>query len=386
MLGLLLWQSAAVIFGLINIPFDHQVAIDVASTIFLAGLSMSALVYLITERVMRPVMAQAFADAVPERPTGIGVLPRILLTWGFCTGVPLLGIAFAHLDRPTAALPVAATYFLVASGLVVGLLGMVFAAKSIAEPLAGVRAGMAHVEQGHVDARVPVDDASEIGMLQAGFNQMVDGLRERKELADLFGRHVGVDVAREALERGVRFGGETRHAAVLFVDVVGSTALAANRPAEEVVERLNEFFTVVVNVIERYGGWVNKFEGDAALCVFGVPNEIPNADANALAAARTLRERLRNLAGLDAAIGVAAGTVIAGNVGAEARYEYTVIGDPVNEAARLTELAKARPERLIASADVVDAAGPDEAKHWVIDGEVTLRGRGQPTRLAMPAS
>jgi adenylate cyclase len=268
----------------------------------------------------------------------------------------------------------------------VGLLGMVFAAKSISEPLAGVRAGMAGVEKGQVDARVPVDDASEIGMLQAGFNQMVDGLRERKELADLFGRHVGVDVAREALERGVRFGGETRHAAVLFVDVVGSTALAANRPAEEVVERLNEFFTIVVNVVERYGGWVNKFEGDAALCVFGVPNERPDADANALAAARTLRERLRNLAGLDAAIGVAAGTVIAGNVGAEARYEYTVIGDPVNEAARLTELAKSRPERLIASADVVEVAGPDEAKHWVIDGEVTLRGRSVPTRLALPAS
>jgi adenylate cyclase len=268
----------------------------------------------------------------------------------------------------------------------VGLLGMVFAAKSIAEPLAGVRAGMASVGSGHVDARVPVDDASEIGMLQAGFNQMVDGLRERKQLVDLFGRHVGVDVAREALERGVRFGGETRHAAVLFIDVVGSTALAANRPAEEVVERLNEFFTVVVNVVERYGGWVNKFEGDAALCVFGVPNERPDADTNALAAARALRERLRSLAGLDAAIGVAAGTVIAGNVGAEERYEYTVIGDPVNEAARLTELAKSRPERLVASADVVETAGPDEAKHWVIDGEVTLRGRTQPTRLAFPAS
>jgi adenylate cyclase len=215
---------------------------------------------------------------------------------------------------------------------------------------------------------------------------MVDGLRERKQLADLFGRHVGVDVARGALERGVRLGGETRHAAVLFVDIVGSTALASSRPPEEVVERLNEFFTIVVTVVERYGGWVNKFEGDAALCVFGVPNEVSDPDTNALGAARTLRNRLHHLAGLDAAIGVAAGTVIAGNVGAEARFEYTVIGDPVNEAARLTELAKSRPARLVASADIVAAAAPEEAEHWVVDGEVTLRGRAVPTRLAEPTT
>jgi adenylate cyclase len=71
-------------------------------------------------------------------------------------------------------------------------------------------------------------------------------------------------------------------------------------------------------------------------------------------------------------------------VGAEHRFEYTVIGDPVNEASRLTELAKQRPGRLLASAAAVTCAGDGEAAHWERDGEVTLRGRRTPTRLAVP--
>jgi adenylate cyclase len=104
----------------------------------------------------------------------------------------------------------------------------------------------------------------------------------------------------------------------------------------------------------------------------------------ALAAARALAERLDGLP-LDAAIGVSAGDVIAGHVGAESRFEYTVIGDPVNAAARLTELAKGEPARVLADGDVVRAAGI-ESEHWALDGEVVLRGRTTPTRLARPPS
>jgi adenylate cyclase len=91
---------------------------------------------------------------------------------------------------------------------------------------------------------------------------------------------------------------------------------------------------------------------------------------------------LRDVRGLSAAIGVSAGAVVAGNIGARQRFEFTVIGDAVNEAARLTELAKAQPSRLLASTAALDRAAPDEQRHWHADGEVVLRGRTAATRLA----
>jgi adenylate cyclase len=214
---------------------------------------------------------------------------------------------------------------------------------------------------------------------------MVAGLREREQLHDLFGRQVGLDVAREALSRQPSLGGRTQTVSALFVDVVGSTALAEREAPEHVVALLNRFFEIVVSVVDDHGGMVNKFEGDAALCVFGAPIEQGDHAARALAAARDLRARLdAAVEGLDAAIGVACGDAVAGYIGAESRFEYTVIGDPVNEASRLTELAKQRPGRILASADAVTCAGDEEGARWEVDGEVTLRGRSSPTRLAVP--
>jgi len=214
---------------------------------------------------------------------------------------------------------------------------------------------------------------------------MVAGLRDRERLRDLYARQVGADVAREALERGWSLGGQTREISALFVDVVGSTALAQREPPQRVVELLNEFFAAVVHVVDEHGGQINKFEGDAALCVFGAPIAQAEHEARALATARGLRARLSTLGGgVDAAIGVASGFAVAGYVGAETRFEYTILGDPVNEAARLTELAERRPERLLASAVTVGRAGALESARWSVDGEVVLRGRSSPTRLAVP--
>ena len=174
------------------------------------------------------------------------------------------------------------------------------------------------------------------------------------------------------------------HVAVLFVDVIGSTALAQSLPPTAVVAALNEFFAIVVDVVDRTGGIINKFEGDAALCVFGAPVPRDDAAACALLAARLLRDRLADVNGLSAAIGVSAGLVVAGNVGTKERFEYTVIGDAVNEAARLTELAKNRPDRLLVSASVLDAVDDEaELARWQLDGETLLRGRNQPTPLAI---
>jgi adenylate cyclase len=214
---------------------------------------------------------------------------------------------------------------------------------------------------------------------------MAAGLRERERLRDLFGRHVGPDVARRALEAGVELGGEVREAAVLFVDVIGSTKLATELEPQEVVKRLNVFFGIVLAVVNEHGGWINKFEGDAALCVFGVPTPLEDAAGSALAAARELCLRLEAESPLEASIGVSAGEVVAGNIGAAERFEYTVIGDPVNEAARLTTAAKQHQPRLLASGRALGRAAPEEAANWRLDGEMTLTGRSEPTVLAQPA-
>jgi adenylate cyclase len=129
------------------------------------------------------------------------------------------------------------------------------------------------------------------------------------------------------------------------------------------------------------GGWVNKFEGDGALCVFGAPEPQPDHAARCLRAATRLRDALR-AARVDAAIGLSSGEAVAGNVGAESRYEYTVMGRPVNEAARLTDLAKQRPGRLLVSAATVHASG---AQDWIDAGTVELRGVRMPVAVCEPA-
>ncbi|SKU84515.1 putative adenylate cyclase [Mycobacteroides abscessus subsp. abscessus] len=130
---------------------------------------------------------------------------------------------------------------------------------------------------------------------------------------------------------------------------------------------------------------MNKFQGDAALAIFGAPIDHPDGAAAALAAARELSGELTNVLGSnDFGIGVSAGRAIAGHIGAQARFEYTVIGDPVNEAARLTELAKNEPGNVLASASAVMEARDEEALRWDVGETVELRGRTVSTQVARP--
>jgi adenylate cyclase len=384
----LLWILAVPVMGVPSLlDIDVRYGIEVMASTALAGLTSGCAVFLVNERILRPAVALALdAETAPDtRSLGIGA--RMLITWLLCSGVPLIMLALIPIGREVEdpdklILP---TLFVVAVAFVVGLLSTKLATAAVTRPVRAMRRAVDRVRDGDLDATVQVDDGSELGRLQAGFNAMVAGLREREQLRDLFGRQVGLDVARRALEQQPSLGGQTQTVSALFVDVIGSTTIAEREPPERVVALLNRFFEIVVGVVDEHNGMVNKFEGDAALCVFGAPIEHEQHAARALAAARALRARLdADERGLDAAIGVACGEAVAGYVGSESRFEYTVIGDPVNEASRLTELAKQRPERLLASAETVRCAGEPEAAHWDVDGEVTLRGRTTPTRLAVP--
>jgi adenylate cyclase len=389
--SLTLWLIAAVGVFVINASFSFLLGVIVGVVTLLGAVTTGTMAYLLAERIMRAASARALAHGVPENPELPGVATRALLAWALGSGVPLVGlcavaiVALAGADMSEREVALTALG-LGGVALIVGALITWQAARAVADPVLSVRDALARVESGDLDARVPVFDGSDLGLLQAGFNRMSDGLREREELRDLFGRHVGEDVARAAQERGIELGGEELEVAVLFVDIVGSTSMAAERPPQEVVARLNEFFGVVVEVVEQHGGWINKFEGDAALAVFGAPLPLDDAAGSALAAGRALARRIEEGAGgLEAGIGISAGRAVAGNVGAESRFEYTVIGDPVNEAARLCELAKEADGRVLASAVALERAREEEARRWREDDRVNLRGRGQPTRLAVPA-
>ncbi|HEY2215273.1 MAG TPA: adenylate/guanylate cyclase domain-containing protein [Acidimicrobiales bacterium] len=392
MFSLVNWIISAGIFGLYDSTLLHDTTVDAVRlglSVVLGGLTTTALVYLLNERAVRPMYALAFATESPTEVSGLGLELRMALTWALGAGIPMLGIALAYLGHPSHDFDtvrrtvLAAAVIAVASGALIARL----MARAVVRPVDSVRLAMARVQAGDTNVKVDVDDASEIGLLQAGFNDMVTGLQERAVLEDLFGRHVGIDVARHAMERGVGLHGEQRDVSVLFIDVIGSTMMAATQPAAEVFSLLNEVFAAVVRETTTAGGWINKFEGDAALCVFGAPGDLPDHAARSLQAARAIRLALDDLGrrhpGLDAGIGVSSGPVVAGNIGAEQRFEYSLIGDAVNEAARLTAEAKVTAGRVLASEQTVAMAGAG-GESWRRIGSSVLRGRTRPTVMFAP--
>ena len=398
-LNFIYWVIAAGVLAAISAAFVAGSGRDVsrvASALIMAGLMSYGLAFFLVERRLRPVYAEALDGLPADEATALsgrrlGVRQRLVLSWALGSGIFLLGIALDPLNHvPGRSLSVHhPAFYLAVVGIVAGVVLTLAAAGSVSEPLREVERAMRRVADGDLGASVVVDDPGEFGVLQAGFNTMVAGLRERELLDDLFGRHVGTEVARQALERAAEVEGEVREVSALFVDVIGSTRLAVRKDPADVVADLNALFDAVVSVVSTEGGWVNKFVGDAALCVFGAPGDQPDHGARALRAARRLRAELVALAAshpdLDAGIGVSCGPAVAGNVGAEHRYEYTVIGDAVNEADRLTELAKRHPGRVLAAERVV-AAAAGGAGRWCLVERIVLRGRDEPTAVYAPAA
>lgn len=385
-----LWAVAAVGFTIVNGILDPGLIARVAMTVVGGGLTTATLTFLVAERITRPIVTRALEhDPEPER-HATGVTSRMLLAWAMGTGVPLVGLIAAGVGyfitgEGTTSQFAIATVALGGTGLVIGFTMALLGARSVAVPVTAVRHAMRQVAEGDLDVTVEVNSSTEVGRLQSGFNRMAAGLRERDRLRDLFGQHVGTEVARTAVERGVDLRGETRQATVLFVDVVASTALAAELPPREVFTLLNRLFAEVIDVVDDHHGWVNKFVGDAAMAVFGVPERVDDHPGAALGCARELAVRLETeVPELDFGVGVSTGAVVAGHLGDERRYEYTIIGDMVNVAARLTDVAKDRPGRVLADQRAVRAAAPAERGHWSPGSPIEVRGRHEPVVVCAP--
>ena len=223
---------------------------------------------------------------------------------------------------------------------------------------------------------LPPSRVAELDDANRSFNRMVAGLKESELVRETLGRFVPTDVARALLTEGGELPPEQSEATVLFCDLEGFTALTESLGPAGIVELLNEYFEVMVEILERHRGVVTQFQGDAILATFNVPLADPAHAANALRAALEMQDatRCRTFAGqrIGNRIGINTGRLVAGAVGAKGRLSYTVHGDAVNLAARLEALNKELGTRIL-----VSGATAEQVEGFVLKpmGEVGVRGQ-----------
>jgi adenylate cyclase len=301
--------------------------------------------------------------------TGLAREPSEATDQGTLNGVP---IEFVELGVAGASLLLAG-----AAGIYVGL--------RIIRPLRALEASMALVENGDLNAVATITTDDEIGRLASAFNRMVDGLKREALVRDLFSQYVSPEVARMAIAQEGGLEGQVIECTVLFVDIRRFTGLAEVLPPARLIGTLNRYFERMLVVVENEGGIVNKFGGDSLLAVFGSPlNPYPDHAERAVRAALGMQVALAEFNREQAAaempelrvgFGLATGELVAGNVGSNRKLEYTVIGDPVNLAARLQELTPELGTDILMSADTARRAASVARLRSL--GEIEIRGRAE---------
>jgi adenylate cyclase len=387
------WLAAAMLFGAITAT--HHPAIYVTGLvvgILLAGLTTAAVTFLMYERALRPVFALALAGEVPSGPassgaTALGTGPRLLISWALGSGVALLAIALAFLGRGEESGDelFGPILFLVVAGLFAGGILIAAAARSLSDPVERVRAALARVEEGSFDEDVVVDDGGEIGFLQAGFNRMVAGLRERERIRDAFGTYVDREVADHILREGTSLEGEEVEVTMLFLDVRGFTSFAERLRAADVVATLNRLFERIVPIIHAHGGHVDKYVGDGLFAVFGAPRRQPDHADQALAAGLEIAAAVEDEFGgeLSVGIGLNSGPVVAGNLGGAGRLDFSVIGDAVNVAARVESATRQTGDKVLITGRTRELLEWVEIPFVERPG-LTLKGKTQPVAIYAP--
>lgn len=207
---------------------------------------------------------------------------------------------------------------------------------------------------------LPLSDAHgrRLGVLLA-----VEDITYEQRVMNTLCRYMAREVAEQMLKdkSKLRLGGTRAQVTILFADIRNFTTLSEQMDPAEVVSLLNSYYPRMINVIFRHQGMVDKFIGDAILAVFGVPAPRPDDALRAVRAALAMRRELgvinqerqaRGLLSVEIGIGITSGTVISGNIGSERRMDFTVIGDPVNLAARLEGMTKEVARKILINEDV----------------------------------
>lgn len=208
---------------------------------------------------------------------------------------------------------------------------------------------------------------------------------ERERVTSLFGAYVSEQVVERVLADSSAWEGEEREATIVFTDIRDYTSLTETLAPRDVVAMLNEYFTTLVDIVNRHGGVVNKFMGDSLMALFNVPLDQPDHAGHAVAAALAMldwTERSSFGPGLrfETRVGVHSGRVVAGNVGSMARLEYSVLGDAVNTAARLERMNKEYGTSLLVSGDTARLAGHPPTLRLVGE-DVPIRGKNRTCSL-----
>ena len=234
--------------------------------------------------------------------------------------------------------------------IILGILLSLGLSKYFSNPISKLRESTKALGRGDFSHKVTINRNDELGDLGLAFNKMAEDLALKEKIKYSFGQYVTPEIVDLILENPDNqwMKGSEIEATVLFVDIRGFTSLSEDKQPESIVELLNDYFTRVTDVVIKHGGHIDKFVGDEAMAVFGAPLANPKHAEAAVRAALDIQKEIVRLdlekkmegVSVQVGVGINSGVMVAGNLGSQKRMEYTVIGDNVNVASRLTSLAK----------------------------------------------
>jgi adenylate cyclase len=261
---------------------------------------------------------------------------------------------------------------------------------TLTSPIEKLAELIAIVSKGNFDVKATahVKSHDEVGDLAIAFDHMTDGLKERDKVKNLFSKFHGSSVAEDLINNDIGVGGQNKEVVVFFSDIRGFTSFSESRKPEEVVAMLNEYFAVMVGIINRHGGVVDKFIGDAIMAIWGAPKSTEKDSSMALRACIEMRKGLAELnekrigrgePPIMIGMGLHAGRAISGTIGSDERMEYTVIGNTVNTASRIEAATKAFGSDLLVSDDVISRVGADFVTDYA--GAAEVKGRTEALKM-----
>jgi class 3 adenylate cyclase len=221
--------------------------------------------------------------------------------------------------------------------------------RSIVEPIKAMLSVVENLRSGGTGARIKVVSNDELGIVGDAGNRMVDALEERRRIREAFGKYVNPEIRDEIMAGKIPLEGERREATLLFADLRGFTSYVEGHEPEEVILSMRSYFTAMENAVRTHNGLVLQYVGDEIESVFGVPLHDPDHADRAIRSALEMRRNLtelnrkRELEGktpFKHGVGIHTGMVLAGITGSEDRLSYALIGDTVNLAARIEDLAR----------------------------------------------